>query len=140
MNVIHELENDVVKRPESFFDASEKTVRRKYTQYTLTRNQYEIMAVLIKGNPDGSFVDLDQLLERVSYQPTKYAIQFSIRFLIKRGLVVKHESELRRGARRVVLSATELGYDIFRHIRRKKGVFYVLGDSQSTAPESRPKI
>ena len=71
----------------------------------LTTKQYKILTVLCHGNgkdENGKFIpcDLDELLERVAYDVTKPAMQFSIRALINRGLIEKG-SETRRGAKRV---------------------------------------
>ena len=78
----------------------------------LTTKQLHILSTVIKGNPDGSFIDLDQLLERLPYETTKQSIQFSIRALIAKKLLMKHPREKRRGRSRVILSATDLGYRI----------------------------
>jgi hypothetical protein len=70
----------------------------------LTKNQYEFLKLVKAGNPEGDgLVDLDQLLERLSWQPTKAAIHFSIRALVRRRLLEKQEGlVLRRGRLRVV--------------------------------------
>lgn len=75
----------------------------------LTTKQIEILRIVAKGNPDGSFADLDEILMRASYKPTKQAIQFTIRSLIEHNLIEKHASEKRRGRQRVLIGATELG-------------------------------
>lgn len=80
----------------------------------LTTKQYSLMSVIIRGNPDGSFVDLDQILERIPYETSKQSLQFSIRALVNRGLIMKHEREVRRGRVRVIISATPVGYQIMR--------------------------
>lgn len=76
---------------------------------TLSAKAFEIMRVVIRGNPDGSWTDLDQVLERLTYKPTKESIQFSIRALIKRGLLEKKDQEERRGATRRLLAPTAKG-------------------------------
>mgnify|MGYP000268186670 CR=1 FL=1 len=82
----------------------------------LSSKQTEILTHVIRMNPDGSFIDLDQLLERLSYKPTKDALQFSIRHLVGRGLIEKKATELRRGAQRRVFSPTVAGYEEYRGI------------------------
>lgn len=77
---------------------------------TLTDKQEAVLTTVVKGNPDGSFVDLDQLIDEVPYKTTKEAIQFVIRSLIKKGLMEKKDTEKRRGRRRAVLGATPEGY------------------------------
>lgn len=75
----------------------------------LTGKQQEVLLVIASGNPDGSPADLDQVIERVSYKPTKAAIQFTIRALVGHGLIQKVGSEVRRDRMRVLLAATTLG-------------------------------
>lgn len=75
----------------------------------LTDKQLEVLRVIAERNPDGSLADLDQVIERASYKPTKQAIQFSIRALVGHKLIVKEGSEHRRGRIRVLLSTTPLG-------------------------------
>lgn len=77
----------------------------------LSPKAWEIMNVIIRGNPDGSWVDLDQLLERLSYKPSKASIQFSIRALIDRGLIERKPFEERRGQKRRVLGPTAKGLE-----------------------------
>lgn len=83
----------------------------------LTVKQIEIMGILNAGNgiDAGKFspCDLDQLLERLSYRTTKDSIQFSIRALVKKELVEKKGTEVRRGRSRVLLSLTKSGKAIF---------------------------
>lgn len=78
----------------------------------LTAKQFQILDVLTRGNPDGSFCDLDELLMRVQYETSKDSLHFSVRALMRRGYITKHERETRRGRSRRVLSATPLGYDL----------------------------
>lgn len=75
----------------------------------LTTKQIELLRVIAAGNDDGSPADLDQILERVSYKPTKQSIQFSIRALIGHGLIEKLGTDKRRGRQRVLIGATPLG-------------------------------
>lgn len=78
----------------------------------LTAKQFQIIDILTRGNPDGSFCDLDELLLRLPYETSKDSLHFSIRALMKRGYVTKHDRESRRGKSRRVLSATPEGYDL----------------------------
>ena len=75
----------------------------------LTTKQIALMSVIVAGNPDGSVCDLDEIVERASYKPTKASIHFSIRALVKHGLIEKLGLEKRRGRSRVLISATALG-------------------------------
>jgi len=84
----------------------------------LTGKQNWIMQILTKGNQDGSFCDLDELLEQLGqefdWHTTKQSLQFSIRALIKRKLIYKVGTEKRRGRNRVVLAPTFMGYQVMR--------------------------
>lgn len=95
-----------------------------YNPYNLTQKQRWIMAEVIQGNVDPisgerlSDLDLDQLIERLgqkypNYEPSKQALQFSIRYLCRKGLLSKDEMEARRGRRRRLLESTPLGITIF---------------------------
>jgi hypothetical protein len=84
----------------------------------LTDKQAEILKTVCRCNPDGTFLDLDQLLDRLTYKPTKEALQFSLRFLINRGLIEKKPVELRRGAKRRVIAGTADGYAEYRDLLR----------------------
>jgi DNA-binding MarR family transcriptional regulator len=75
----------------------------------LTSKQRELLTTIAKANPDGSPTDLNEILERLSYAPTKESVQFSIRALIAHNIIEKLGSENRRGRRRVLIGATELG-------------------------------
>lgn len=75
----------------------------------LTLKQIELLNTIGARNSDGGAIDLDQLIERLSYKPTKQSIQFSIRALITHGLIQKDAPEKRRGRTRTVISLTESG-------------------------------
>lgn len=80
--------------------------------------QTEILAKLVKGNPDGSFLDLDQLLDSLTYTTTKASIQFSLRCLVRKGLAEREpELRYRDGAKRRVWKATLLGYQLLKSAR-----------------------
>lgn len=77
----------------------------------LTKYQLELLGHLkaARALPDG-VLDFDELLDRLSWAPTKEAAQFSIRALARRGLVAKAAAlMLRRGRRRVVFRITDEG-------------------------------
>lgn len=78
-----------------------------------TEKQRQIMTLLVKGNPDGSFLDLDQLRDSLPYTPSKEALTWSIRYLIGHGVMEKGGTEKRRKARRRILKPTEAGYAMF---------------------------
>lgn len=88
-----------------------------FDELRITAKQMEILRLIRRGNPDESFIDLDQLLERLSYRPSKASMQFSIRALIKRGLIEKKDLEVRRGAKRITFCLTPKGYRAIRMIQ-----------------------
>ncbi len=75
----------------------------------LTPKQFEMLKLVVAGNDDGSMIDLDQLIERLSYRPSKQAIQFSIRAMIKHEMIEKCGMENRRERKRVLIGPTSLG-------------------------------
>jgi hypothetical protein len=82
----------------------------------LTAKQTEIVTVVVTGNgerdtPAWEPCDVDQICERLSYRPSKEALVFSLRFLIKRGFIEKGDRELRRGARRRVILPQQRAVD-----------------------------
>lgn len=75
----------------------------------LRDKQFEVLSVIAEGNSDGSITDLDEIIDRCRYKPTKEAIQFSLRSLIAHGLVEKVGREKRRGRVRALIAATHMG-------------------------------
>lgn len=80
----------------------------------LTANQFEVLRLVVVGNPGSSDpsdfnCDIDQVLERLSRQTTKQALQFTIRSLVHNGMMVKVPRVQRRGRLRVTFEATEIG-------------------------------
>ena len=78
----------------------------------LTMRMFLLIEVIKKRNPDGSLVDLDQLIERAGYEVTKQAIQHTLGFMIEKGVIEKAGRECRRGRSRVVYRITKLGYQM----------------------------
>lgn len=81
---------------------------------TMTQKQYAIMTVICQGDGkdgEGKFVaiDIDQLLERIPYKTTKDSMHFSLRALMRRGLLKKGDIRPRNGRHRRTLVATDLG-------------------------------
>lgn len=78
---------------------------------TLTDKQKDIIKTLNLGYERGHLLDLDELLEVLPYKTTKQSIQFSIRALIKKGLVEKGHTRQRSDNRhhRRTLGLTTLG-------------------------------
>jgi len=75
----------------------------------LTAKQIELLRVIRAGNGLDDPCDLDEILDRVRYETTKASLQFSIRALIKHGLIEKRDTEKRRGRQRRPIAITELG-------------------------------
>lgn len=80
----------------------------------LTRKQFAILNIIVEGNAEasteiGKRVDLDEIIERIPYETSKAAIQFSIRSMIENGFIFKNDAENRRGRKRVLFSATDIG-------------------------------
>ncbi|HFX7198931.1 TPA: hypothetical protein ACIFSF_000446 [Escherichia coli] len=78
---------------------------------TLTDKQKDIIKTLNLGYERGHLLDLDELLEVLPYKTTKQSIQFSIRAMIKKGLVEKGHTRQRSDNRyhRRTLGLTTLG-------------------------------
>jgi hypothetical protein len=75
----------------------------------LTSKQILLMkAICIAQRPD-----LDEILETLEYETTKQSLQFSIRALMRRGLIERSEIECRRGRNRRIITLTKLGYSIY---------------------------
>lgn len=79
----------------------------------LTRYQFELLTAVKKGQDEGYDADLDQLLESLSWAPTKASIQFSIRALIAKNLLVKTGFQTRRGRKRICFQLGAAGATVF---------------------------
>lgn len=75
----------------------------------LSPKQVEVLLTVSAKNEDGSKVDLDQIIERQSYETNKPSIQFIIRNLVQKKLIVKEGTEVRNDRRKVLFEATPLG-------------------------------
>lgn len=74
----------------------------------MTIKQTQIMEAVLVGNRDAhghleSWLDIDQLIERVPYEATKQAFQCSLRFLRQKGLIEAPTFEVRRGRKRTLV-------------------------------------
>lgn len=90
-----------------------------------THKQQIVMKIVMAGNDDGTYVDLDQLLERIDYDTTKQSMQFTIRHLIRRGYIHKGGLELRRGKKRRVLEPSLLAFKYFETYKPISPSYYV---------------
>lgn len=79
--------------------------------YIVSNKQYEVLRVICvpEGEP---LVDMDQLLERITYKTSKESMHFTLRALIRNGLITKANREIRRGRSRVLFEVTELGKSV----------------------------
>lgn len=77
----------------------------------LTDKQKDILRTIYLGHDRGYLLDLDELLEVLPYKTTKQSMQFSLRALIKKGLVEKGEFRARGddGYQRRTLGLTVMG-------------------------------
>lgn len=97
----------------------------------VTHYQLEILKHVQKGGPDGA-LDFDQLLELLSWRPTKESAQFTIRAVVKKALMLKGDLELRRGRKRVLYQITPAGLEALDPR---------LGFSEpAPAPEEKPML
>ncbi len=82
--------------------------------YRLTKKQMHVLSVIARGGDDGDFLDLDQLLEKINYETTKASMHFTLRGLLRRGMIEKKDRELRRGRLRIILAPTVKGQGMVR--------------------------
>lgn len=107
------------------------TPRKMVTPWML-----EVLGIIVRGNEDGSFCDLDQVIERVSRPTSKQSMQFTIRSMVERDLIVKKNFERRRHRRRVVLAPTTTGY--VEHQRFSPGVVEGLLEAVKAKTDPNP--
>ncbi len=101
----------------------------------LTQKQRELVDVISRGNPDGTPTDLDEIVERLSYKPSKQSLQFSLRALIAHGLIEKLEKDKRRERVRRLIGITPLGMH-FSSVSKTKFVLTEEEDGEISELES----
>jgi DNA-binding MarR family transcriptional regulator len=101
----------------------------------LTVKQIELLRVIAAANPDGTACDLDQVIERINYETTKASIQFSIRALIKHGLIEKTGKEKRRDRQRVLISITAAGRGYVLTPVSSPGPAFIASDEEALLDE-----
>lgn len=74
----------------------------------VTPYQLEILQH-VAAAPAEEPIDFDQLLDKLSWRPSKESAQFPIRSLVAKGFVKKGSLSLRRGRQRVTYLLTEKG-------------------------------
>jgi hypothetical protein len=102
----------------------------------LSQKQIWIMKTVCKGGAEGDFLDLDELLKNLPYRTTKQSLQFSIRALIRRGLIEKKDREIRRGRKRRVLAPTVIGMNLMAYRARTYGADGQFGTEDLGIPQS----
>lgn len=76
----------------------------------VTAYQLELLTTLsCREAATGRLTDLDQLLETLSWVPSKESAQFTIRALVARGFIAKAPLESRRGRNRICYRLLEAG-------------------------------
>lgn len=85
----------------------------------LTHKQLDILRTIMKGAENGDLIDMDQLLEKISYKTSKQSMQCSIRVLESRGLIERKPLELRRGRMRAVFALTPQTQKRFDSVTRE---------------------
>jgi repressor of nif and glnA expression len=79
----------------------------------MTRKQAEIMRVIFEAHKANNPIDLDELLDSISYETTKSSMQYSIRALIFKGWIEKGE-KFRKGRSHVTYRLTQRGETIMK--------------------------
>jgi hypothetical protein len=76
----------------------------------VTKYQLEVLGLISQINKkSGQFADLDQILNAVSWAPSKESFQFVVRAIITKGLAEKMPMEVRRNRSRVCYRLTRSG-------------------------------
>ena len=79
----------------------------------LTPYQTEILDLVRDGCVKNEPVDLDQLLDTLSWKPTKQSLQFTIRALIAKNVMAKTDCIVRRARKRVCFILTLEGMAVY---------------------------
>lgn len=80
----------------------------------ITPYQLEILSCLLDiEKATGRLTDLDQLLEKLTWMPSKESLQFTIRAMIQKEFILKMPHETRRNRNRVCFSVLKAGRAIF---------------------------
>ncbi|SFJ51076.1 hypothetical protein SAMN03159338_1613 [Sphingomonas sp. NFR04] len=80
----------------------------------MTSKQHAVLKALVKGNPDGSLLDVHQLIEATAPGTTRGAMICTLRHLVAHGLVREDGLVLRRSRKVRTLAATDAGRDLVR--------------------------
>lgn len=99
----------------SYRRAPRKLVVCEHDVNSITAKQYQLLSAIIEGtvNDEGerSYLDMDQLLVCLSYRTTKASIQFSLRVLERRRMIIR-DYEKRRDRRRAIFLPTKIALKV----------------------------
>lgn len=84
--------------------------------YRLTEKQIQIVSTIHRHwQENDEDIDMNQLLDELPYRTSKESMQFSLRALIKKGIVVKREALVTRRSRaRITYGITQFGKMLLR--------------------------
>ena len=88
----------------------------------MTAKQHAVLKALVKGNSDGSLLDVWQLIEATAPGTTRGAMICTLRHLVAHGLVREDELVIRRSRKVRTLAATDAGRDLVRPAALPAGV------------------
>jgi hypothetical protein len=80
----------------------------------VTPKQIAILRELVKRNPDGSYLDVQELIQRCAPGTTRGAMICSLRHMAMHDLVREDELVTRRGRRVRTYAATQKGVNLIR--------------------------
>jgi hypothetical protein len=87
-----------------------------------------LLSAIAKGHKE-DLVDMDQLVETLSYRPSKESLHFSLRALIKQGFIEKAGLELRRTKKRITFRLLKPGIQVLRGPGADAFIFSVEDDT-----------
>jgi DNA-binding PadR family transcriptional regulator len=103
----------------------------------MTKYQSELVIRIAEiKKQTGKLADFDQILETLSWKPSKHSAQFTIRAVIAKGFVKKTPLELRRGRTRVCYELTTAGSLALDPRLAEPGVLRPEVESLVSEPES----
>jgi hypothetical protein len=91
-----------------------------YENKVLAESQMEVVKVIIRGNPDGSFVDIYQILERDPRKRSIKSLISALNRLIEKGIIMKQGFARRHGARGYGVRLYSLTADGYRYMADKR--------------------
>lgn len=84
--------------------------------YRLTEKQIQIISTIhLHHQENGEDIDMNQLLEELPYRTSKQSMQFSLRALVKKGILVKRDGLVTRRSRaRITYAITQFGRSLLK--------------------------